>query len=139
MISSDLLESVKKHEGLRLKAYQDSEGVWTIGYGTNLQTLTIDKNLADLWLRQKLEEAVREVSSLPCYDTIKNDFVRKDVLIEMIYNLGFNGLMKFKNTIKKINERDWEGAAKEMLSSKWASQVGGRAQTLAARMRTGEY
>ena len=43
-----LVASLEKHEGYRDKAYQDTEGVWTIGYGTNLQELRIDESIEEL-------------------------------------------------------------------------------------------
>jgi len=56
----------------------------------------------------------------------------------MAFNLGFNGLMQFKRMWKHLGRHDYPGAAKEMLNSKWAFQVGNRAIELAKIMRTGE-
>ncbi len=130
-----LLESIKVHEGYRDRAYRDSVGVWTIGYGTNLQELEIDEPLAAEWLRRKIEEAKAHASKLPEWQTL--DPVRRDVVVEMIYNLGPRGYEGFNNTRRAMEEGRYEAAAAGMLASRWAGQVGRRAQRLAAQMRTG--
>lgn len=130
-----LLESVKYHEGYRDTAYRDSVGVWTIGYGTNLQTLQIDRDLAEKWLVQRLDEAKLFASRLPEWAVL--DGPRQDVVVEMIYNLGPSRYVLFANTRRAMLEGRFEDAANGMLASRWAEQVGRRAIRLAAQMRTG--
>ncbi len=132
-----LTESIKQHEGLRLKAYQDTEGVWTIGYGTNLQVLQIGFGLAEDWLVQAIAASEDAARSIPLFAGLSS--VRRDVITEMVYNLGLAGVLRFSNMWKAIGEEDWEGAAKEMLDSKWHRQVGQRARLLAGRMRQGKW
>lgn len=134
-MTGTLLDSVKYHEGYRERAYQDSVGVWTIGYGTNLQTLQIDRQLAEKWLRERLDEATTAAQGLPEWDGL--DGPRRDVIVEMIYNIGFSGYLAFTNTRRAILDRRFEDAERGMLASKWAKQVGVRAKRLAAQMRTG--
>lgn len=130
-----LTESVKLHEGYREKAYKDTVGVWTIGYGTNLQTLEIDEALATKWLELRLNEAVGHAEKLPEYANL--NYARQDVVVEMIYNLGPRGYEGFVNTRKAMEQGRYADAAKGMLASKWAEQVGRRARRLAAQMREG--
>jgi len=137
MISHELIASVKHHEGFRSKAYQDSVGVWTIGYGQNLQVLEIDEELAEDWLLAELEEVSEALSSDIEFRLL--DEVRQGVLIEMAYNLGLAGLRGFKKMFAAIELKDWQEAAKQGLDSKWARQVGRRAETLMARLETGEW
>ena len=131
------VEQIKKHEGLRLKAYQDSVGVWTIGFGTNLQTLEIPIELAQLWLRLEVEKVELKLSYINWFRELNE--ARKAVIINMAYNLGFKGLMNFKKTIKYIENEQYDLASKEMLNSKWAMQVGARANQLSKQMKTGEW
>ena len=131
------VEQIKKHEGLRLKAYQDSVGVWTIGYGTNLQTLEIPIELAQLWLRLEVEKVELKLSYINWFRELNE--ARKAVVVNMAYNLGFKGLMNFKKTIKYIEIEQYDLASKEMLNSKWAMQVGARANQLSKQMKTGEW
>ena len=132
-----LRKSVKGHEGYREKAYLDSVGVWTIGYGTNLQVLEIDEPTADAWLSRSLETAETGAESLPGYAHL-ND-ARKAVLVEMVSNMGLATTRKFVNTLAAVAEGRYEDAANGMRVSRWASQVGRRARRLATQMETGEF
>lgn len=135
-MDQDLLKSIRRHEGWRDKAYQDSEGIWTIGYGTNLQELQINKALGERWLVDKVVEAHEAAERFPeyeCLDTV----ARRNVFIEMIYNMGPSRVAGFKNMLQAIREGDWARAAEEMLDSRWADQVGVRATRLADSMLTG--
>jgi lysozyme len=134
---SKLLESVKLHEGLRLKAYQDSVGVWTIGYGENLQELEIDEALAEAWLEESLIKAEQYARNYSFYHSLSQP--RKDVLIEMIFNMGPSRVRGFTNALAAMKAGRYEDAAMEMLDSKWARQVGNRAKRLAKQMETGKY
>ena len=60
-------------------------------------------------------------------------------MIEMCFNMGPGNLPKFKMMIASLAEEDFEGAAQEALSSRWADQVGKRADRIAERIRSGEY
>lgn len=138
MLSDQLIASTKRHEGWRDKAYQDTEGVWTVGYGRNLQELTISLSLGESWLREDLRSAERYAETFPEYDLLDNP-TRRDVFIEMVFNMGPSRVAGFKNMLAAIREGDWEEAAVQMLDSKWARQVGIRARRLAEQMRTGKY
>lgn len=133
-----LLESLMKHEGLRLEAYQDTEGVWTIGYGRNLQELEIDSAQATNWLIEDAKTASVLASNFPCWPKLDTQ-ARQNVFIEMCYNLGPPRLSRFTSMIAAIEAQDWSTVAKEMLNSKWAKQVGQRAINLAALMYSGSY
>jgi lysozyme len=61
------------------------------------------------------------------------------VLINMAFNIGVGGLLKFKNTLAHIRSGQYELAATEMLDSNWARQVHGRAKELALQMRHGTF
>ena len=135
---SSLREQLIRDEGLRLKAYQDSEGVWTIGYGTNLQVLEIDRALAERWLDDEIAH-IRLVLPVRYPWMVELDEARRGVLENMAYNLGIFGLGKFHRMLMALAEKDYETAAKEMLSSKWSEQVGVRAVRLARQMLTGEW
>ena len=126
------------HEGLRLRAYQDSEGVWTIGYGRNLQVMEITPRQATEFLIEDARKATALAQSFPCWDKLDTR-ARQNVFIEMVFNLGPARLGEFKKFIAAIMRQDWPAAAKEMLDSKWATQVGNRAVRLAALMSRGSY
>jgi len=137
MISPQLIASTKAHEGRVLRAYQDTKGIWTIGYGTNLQELAIDEELATLWLNQKLEQAAVSAGGFPWFAGLSAP--RQDVVVEMIYNLGLTRFAKFGKMHRALSEGNYPEAAAQMLDSEWHKQVGRRAERLAQQMRLGEY
>lgn len=75
--------------------------------------------------------------TLPWTDTL--DPVRRAVLVNMGFNLGVGGLLKFTRTLAALEEGDYAKAARLMLDSKWATQVGARARRLAAQMEYGQW
>ena len=64
---------------------------------------------------------------------------RQAVLVNMAFNLGIAGLLAFKRMLAACERGEYAAAAREMLDSVWAKQVGARAVRLAEQMRTGEW
>jgi lysozyme len=135
---SKLQEQLKRHEGLMLKAYKCTSNRTTIGYGRNLDDKGITQAEADLMLEN---DVLFLMSVLPAKISFFNelDKARADVLVNMAFNLGVNGLLGFKKMLAAIDDGYFTRAAAEMLDSKWARQVGDRALELAEQMRVGEY
>ncbi|MAM85723.1 MAG: lysozyme [unclassified Hahellaceae] len=131
-----LRSQLERHEGLRLKPYLDTVGKLTVGYGRNLEDVGISRDEADFMLDNDIDQVERQLETIDEYRDL--DPVRQTVIANMAFNLGFAGLMGFKNMWSAIDRRDWDRAAKEMLNSKWARQVGVRAVELSEIMRTGE-
>jgi len=138
MIHEKLLASIKRHEGWRDKAYQDTEEIWTIGYGRNLQELRIDKELGEEWLLEDIEEAERAANRFPEY-ALLDTVARKNVFVEMVFNMGPRRVAGFRNMLAAIRDDNFDRAAAEMLDSKWARQVGARANRLSELMKHGLY
>lgn len=135
MITNSLIGRVKLHEGKRNFPYRCTAGKLTIGYGRNIEDVGITDEEAEYLLLHDLENAEREASKLDCYKKLNQN--RKDILIEMVLNLGYPRLCGFKKMIQALDRGDYDGAANEMLDSKWARDVGDRANTLAYFMRIG--
>jgi lysozyme len=134
---SRLREMLIRHEGLRLKPYRDPRGKLTIGVGRNLDDVGITRDEAGMLLDNDIAKVRREVEHAFIRFS-RLDTVRKDVILNMVFNLGLARFRGFKRTIAAIKPEDWEKAAREMLNSRWAKQVGKRAQELAAMMRRGK-
>lgn len=121
------LAAIKRHEGLRLAAYQDVAGVWTIGYGTTYyrngdkvrpgDAITADE--AEALLRDQLEDYADSVRTLVQVPLSQAQF---DALVSWTYNLGA-GALRDSTMLKKLNAGDYAGAADEML--RWV-HAGGR-------------
>ncbi len=137
MINKMTVEMLKKHEGLRLKPYKCTAGKLTIGYGRNLEDVGISE-------REALQMLKHDVNSYRELLTARYDWfeglapARKVVCINMAFNLGINGFHGFKMMRMYINKGIYSEAAKEMLNSKWAKQVGYRATELAKIMEEGK-
>lgn len=125
-------ELLIKHEGLKLKPYKCTAGKTTLGVGRNIEDNGITKEEALYLLRNDIETCRQEASQYPWYNGLSEP--RKDVVISMIFNLGLYRFSKFKNTIKALENKDYPEAARQMLDSRWANQVGNRAVELAKMM-----
>ena len=59
----------------------------------------------------------------------------EELLIEMVFQLGKNGVSKFKNMWKALAEKNYIGASYEMLDSRWAKQTPNRAKAMAKTIK----
>ncbi len=131
-----LKTQLARHEGLRLKPYRDTVGKLTVGYGRNLDDVGISPEEAELMLDNDISEAEKNLKTVDEYNEL--DPIRQAVICNMCFNLGFYGLMAFRKMWKAIARKDYCEAARQMLDSQWARQVGTRSDELARIMRTGE-
>lgn len=113
--------------------YKDSLGFWTVGYGHNLTVPLTERAMTQI-LMDDIAFATAVCHSLAYWPTLS--LVRRNAVINMVFNLGFPGFMKFKNMNAAMLVGDYERAAREMLDSTWANQVGDRAKRLAQQIRT---
>lgn len=131
-----LRRSLVEHEGKKNFPYVDTEGKITIGIGYNLT----DRGLPDAWINNQFNEDVnyfyQQLSQFNWFHLLNED--RQIVLIDMCF-MGFKAFMSFKKMISALEDKDFKTASFEMLNSKWASQVKGRAAALAQGMLTGVY
>lgn len=136
------------NEGFEKKAYLDTKGILTIGYGFNLEEPVIRKKLlsrgfdVDGMIKGKV--SMTEAQALPIleeiykesFDTTKSKFSNfdsfpddvKHVVTDMMFNMGegrFDGFKKMKAALLK---NDYAGAAREIGDSSYANQVGNRAK-----------
>ena len=137
-----ILAQLERDEGFVPHAYQDQLGYWTVGIGTCIDKRVagaeLSRDEARLLLDNRLKAFMAEFEAAQPW--VRNlDDARYGVLQNMVYNLGVAGLLGFKNTLALIQARKWDEAAKAMLESKWATQVGDRAKRLARQMQTGEW
>jgi len=131
-----LEKQLRGHESYRKHPYRDTEGVLTVGYGRNLDANGVSRGEARFMLKNDLAVAEGEAKSrFPFFKDL--DSIRQEVLVNMMYNLGWPRLKTFVKMIAALKAGDYGMAAAEMLDSKWHSQVKGRAEELAEQMRTG--
>lgn len=137
--SENGINLIKQFEGCRLTAYQDSVGVWTIGYGWTQSVdgnpvakgMVITQQKADDLLKQGVVQYENGVNSLVKVQLNQNQF---DALVDFAYNLGVNAL-KGSTLLKKLNTGDYAGAANEF--TKW-NKAGGKEVAGLTRRREAE-
>ena len=135
---SALLDMLMLHEGVRLKPYHDTVGKLTIGVGRNLDDVGITRDEAMYLLNNDVNRTVAALrAAYTWYAELSAP--RQDAITDMAFNLGLAGFGKFHQTIAALEDRRWSDAAKEMLDSQWATQVGQRANELATMIETGMY
>src|SRR6185312_7091660 len=120
--SKDGLHLTEREEGCRLTAYQDSVGVWTIGYGHTRgvkegDTCTLEE--AEKFLQDDIQFAAAGVNRLVKVPLTQGEF---DALVDFAFNLGV-GALEHSTLLRLLNQGDYQGAAGEF--EKW-DKAGGR-------------
>ena len=113
---------IAKHEGYEPRVYKCPNGYDTIGYGFAIKDLYMDKEIADLILDKKIRGILASIEANEDWDSWFWDKPQnvKEVLINMIFQIGFTGVTKFRKTIQYIKDDNFLLAGEEMLDSKWA-------------------
>ena len=137
------LRTIRRYEGFRNEAYQDTVGVWTIGYGFTdgvHEGDTTTREAAEEYLAERTVMAINDIRAVltaPVFDAL--DAPRQVVMINMAYNLGFRRLSKFVMLIAAIKAGDYAAASRQMKASKWCGQVKTRCTDLCASMAGGHF
>jgi len=134
-------DQLKRDEGEVLHAYQDTLGYWTIGIG-----ILIDKKKGGGLRPEESEFIFNNRLRILTEDLDKRipwicklDPARRGVLVNMAFQMGINGLLKFHNTLNTVEKGNYRLASEQMLQSLWATQTPARAQRLSNQMATGEW
>lgn len=141
--SEDCFTLIRKWEGLhrrlpdgRIEAYRDPVGIWTIGYGSirNPEVQrpvregdVITQAQAEDWLDLEVKEKAKGVTPLCSVPLTQSMF---DALVSFAYNLGISAFEE-STLRRKLNQRDYEGAAKEF--DRWVKAGGSVLQGLVNR------
>jgi len=126
-----------REEGIELKMYTDTTGNVSIGVGRNLTGVGINKNEAMVLLRNDIHRAIDSMPHREVWEGLNE--VRREVLVNMCFNLGATKLKGFKRMWVALSGGLFYEAANEMLDSKWSTQVGTRAARLSLAMRLGRF
>ena len=118
----NLKEMIAKHEGYEPRVYKCTNGYDTIGYGFAIKDLYMSKEVANLILDRKIRDILDRIKGNEDWDEWFLDKPKnvQEVLINMIFQIGFTGVRKFKKTIQYIKDNNFLLASEEMLDSKWA-------------------
>jgi lysozyme len=137
-IQTNLIED----EGIKYVGYLDTRGITSCGIGHNCQTNPttpiIGRNIK-VGMKLSHDEVIKlydhdlknvlaRLQSLPFFKSLTEN--QAMVLISMTFNMGYDGLLKFRDFLEAIEAHDIQNAQKEMLDSKWAKQVPTRCKKL---------
>ena len=121
------------HEGIRLKPYRCSADKLTIGIGRNIEDVGITEEEAFYLLNNDIKKVVEQCQrNFEWFDGL-ND-LRKEAIVNLVFNMGFGKFLQFKMTIKHIENEEFELAGAELLDSRYAQQVGQRAIDVANQL-----
>lgn len=148
MDTDKLREELIADEGMRLDIYKCTEGYETVGVGHKIvpgdaehgrpvgYTITERrmKQLFDLDVAVVKEDCHRLYED---FDDLPEEAQR--IIANMMFNLGLPTMRKFRGMKRCVDERNWAGAADEMVESRWYEQVTNRANRLVKRMRALAY
>lgn len=141
-------EQIKTDEGFRGNIYRDTVGIPTVGYGFNINDPAMRRLIPKDVLSSKRELSKKEADVIfnKRYEIAENDAIKylgkdkfldlnkkqREAITNMSYAMGINRLNGFKRLKKALIDKDYEKASTEVLNSKWAVQVKGRAKRIAS-------
>lgn len=133
-ISDTGIQLIEQFEGLKLISYLCPAGVWTIGIGTT-KIKGIPVKRGQRCTKEQAYQYFRchmEIEIYPVFDSIKVELNQNqfDALCSLIYNIGV-GAFKSSTILKKLNQNDFDGAAKEF--SRWVKVNGKKVNGLIKR------
>jgi len=140
-LTDELKARVREHEGVRTSMYLDSLGKATIGIGHLIQPHERSRYSEGVEISMEEVEELFDIDlnrAAAGADLLIDECVGKDlpqnvseVILEMVYQLGTNGVRNFSKMWKAMRVKDWEKAAAEMKDSRWHSQTTKRCEHLA--------
>ena len=140
---NEMFKMLKKHEGYKPQMYKDTEGHWTIGIGHLVTANEVSKfknrTLSDTEIKSLFDSdlniAITNAKKFaPNFNTLPLQV--QHAIVNMAFNLGINRLMKIKHLRQSLASKDFDKASRDMLDSKWASQVKVRAIELSDIVRS---
>ena len=142
------LEKLRKQleidEGVKYEIYNDHLGLATFGighlvipadeeYGKPLGTRISEERVRECFDRD-VQSVLRDCTLLyKDFDELPEEV--QQIVANMMFNMGYGRLSKFKGMKAGVDAKDWNKAADEMVDSRWYKQVTNRAQRLVDRMR----
>ena len=138
----DLIEQLRRDEGVRYTPYPDQFGNQTVGCvhklvsGDSFIYPLTDPEVNTI-LNADIADKQDQIAPYAWFANL--DSVRCGAITNMAFNVGTHGLLGFPHMISCLAKQDWQGAHDQMLDSVWATQVGDRATRLAIQILTGEW
>ena len=142
-----LREDLERDEGCVNEIYLDHLGYETFGIGHLVKYSdeeygwSVGTDVDERRVQEVFEQDVQTVLS-DC-EKLYDDFYELPeeaqlIIANMMFNMGYTRLSKFRGMKRGVDSRNWEEAADEMVDSRWYTQVTNRADRLVVRMRSVE-
>ena len=139
-----LREQLKIDEGVKYEVYRDHLGYPTFGIGHLVVEgdeehgkpvgTPVSEDRVNAVFESDVQKFVSESKKVfPNLDDLPEE--AQQVIVNMCFNMGAPRLSKFKKFIAAVNDGNWSTAAVEMMDSRWATQVGKRAERLRDRVQ----
>jgi len=149
-MKSKIAQMLNIDEGYREKPYIDSEGYPTGGIGIRLgpkgaslgmYQFTIPRNVAELWALTHAQDMEARLSASDALRPVWGGLeqARKDALVNMAFQLGFEGLMGFRKMLAAVRAGNWQEATRQGKDSKWYGQTKDRATRVLATLERADY
>ena len=136
-----LIETLKRHEGVKAFAYQCTADKTTIGVGRCVDEdggIGLSDDEIEYLLLNDIERCDAELEN--AYDWYRSlNKPRRDAMINLCFNLGLTRLRGFVKALEAMSRGQYDVAADEFMDSRWADQVGARAVEVSELIRTGDY
>ena len=139
-----LREQLEIDEGIKHEIYLDHLGYPTFGighlvtesdpeHGQEVGTSVSEDRVIEAF-ESDLESVLSDCNRLyPDFESLPEE--AQQIIANMMFNLGYPRLSKFRNMKACVDQKDWMGAGDEMMDSRWYNQVRNRARRLVERMR----
>ena len=139
-MSDQLIDMLKRHEGVRSKVYMCSAGYETIGVGRNIAEsgLGLSDDEVSYLLNNDITRVREELNDTYFWFAALNE-ARQDAMIDICFNLGLTRSRGFINALEAMSREQFDIAADEFMDSRWSQQVGNRAIEVTEMIRTGDY
>ena len=139
-MANELIDMLKRHEGVRSHVYLCSAGYETLGVGRNISEsgLGLTEDEIDFLLINDITRVKQELTDTYFWFPALNE-ARQDAMIDISFNLGLTRLRGFVKAIEAMSREQFDIAADEFMDSRWSQQVGNRAVEVTEMIRTGEY
>lgn len=140
----NLIDQLRRDEGVRYRMYLDTLGNPTIGVGhkilpdeQRLLTVTLNDDGVNALLAHDISDKERQLMQFDWFTGL--DDCRQAAIVNMAFNLGVHGLLGFPSMIHYLVTKEWNAVARECDDPNWHAQVGARSDRIAEQLRTGEW
>lgn len=150
---SEIKQRLLVNEGFRSTKYKCTAGYWTIGVGRNLdaqpnsnaelgRTDNLDSGItkaeAFILLENDINSVLKAIhKNIPFFANLDDE--RQYALVDMVFQMGISGVLKFKKMLSNLGVGNYKQAAVECLDSKYAKDTPNRATRVAECIETGKY